>query len=105
MLTERLMPGTQMRPEVSAAKEAALSQKTDSTGGASFSDTLKGALDGVNQALSSADAASRDFAAGKAGNLHDLMISMEKADVSLRTLTEVRGKVVDAYQEIMRMQI
>jgi flagellar hook-basal body complex protein FliE len=42
---------------------------------------------------------------GQAPSVHDTMITMEKADLSLRLTTKVRNKVVEAYQEIMRMQV
>ncbi len=51
------------------------------------------------------DAAARAFALGQAPSVHDTMIAMEKADLSLRLTTKVRNKVVEAYQEIMRMQV
>lgn len=70
-----------------------------------FLSALQSAVMETNTALTSADKASTDFATGKAKNLHEVMISMEKADLSLRTLTAVRGKVLEAYQEIMRMQV
>lgn len=70
-----------------------------------FLSALQSAVMETNTALSGADRAATDFATGKAKNLHDVMIAMEKADISLRTLTAVRGKVLEAYQEIMRMQV
>jgi flagellar hook-basal body complex protein FliE len=73
--------------------------------GASFLETLKGQLADANESLRAADKASQDFAAGKGRDLHDVMIAMEKADVSLRTITAVRNKAVEAYQEIMRMPV
>ncbi len=73
--------------------------------GASFIDNLKEALGNVNESIQQADKATQNFATGKAQNLHDVMIAMEKADLSLRTLTAVRGKVMDAYHEIMKMPI
>lgn len=72
---------------------------------ADFLSALESAVMETNTALQTADKASVDFATGKAENLHDVMIAMEKADVSLRTLTAVRGKVLEAYQEIMRMPV
>jgi flagellar hook-basal body complex protein FliE len=39
------------------------------------------------------------------GSIHATMIAMEKADLSLRTMIQVRNKVLDAYQEIMRMTV
>jgi flagellar hook-basal body complex protein FliE len=78
-------------------------QKSDA--GPSFKDTLESAIGETNETLMAADKAAMDFAAGKDVNLHDVLISMEKAEVSLKTLSAVRGKIVEAYQEIMRMQV
>lgn len=71
----------------------------------SFVDTLESVIQDTNQALKTADKASEDFAAGRAESLHSVMIAMEKADLSLRTVNAVRNKIVEAYQEIMRMQV
>ena len=76
-----------------------------SSNGASFIDNLKEALGSVNEAIKSSDQAAQKMASGQASNLHDVMIAMEKADVSLRTLTAVRGKILDAYHEIMKMPV
>jgi len=73
--------------------------------GASFLETLQGQLSSTNESLQAADKAAQNFASGKGGDLHEVMIAMEKADVSLRTVTAVRNKVVEAYQEIMRMPV
>jgi len=71
----------------------------------SFQETLKSALQEVNESIHGADKAAQNFASGKAESLHDVMIAMEKAELQLRTLTSVRGKMVEAYQEIMRMPV
>lgn len=96
-----------LRPNIAtnAASSVAPADKSSSQSGASFVDTLKTAIQDSNEALKAADQASRSFATGEAKNLHDVMIAMEKADVSLRTITAVRGKIVEAYQEIMRMPV
>src|SRR5688500_8131463 len=73
--------------------------------GGSFGALLQQAVDRVNGLQHDADAAARAFALGQAPNIHDTMITMEKADLSLRLTAKVRNKVVDAYQEIMRMQV
>lgn len=73
--------------------------------GGSFGTLLQQAVDRVNGLQQNADAAARSFALGQAPSVHDTMIAMEKADVSLRLTTKVRNKVVEAYQEIMRMQV
>ncbi len=75
------------------------------TSGASFMEMLQSAIGNVNESLATADKSAQNFAKGDAQNLHDVMISMEKADISLRTLTAVRGKILEAYQEVMKMPV
>ena len=71
----------------------------------SFATLLQQSLERVNGLQHDADAAARAFALGQAPSVHDTMIAMEKADLALRLTTKVRNKVVEAYQDIMRMQV
>ena len=73
-------------------------------GGASFGEELGRAIGAVEQAQLDADAEARKVALG-AGNLHETAIALEKADISMRVLTKVRNKIVEAYQEVMRMSV
>jgi flagellar hook-basal body complex protein FliE len=68
-------------------KESIAAEKSIETGEGqkSFMETLEDAVGDTNETLANADKASLDFASGKDVNLHDVMIAMEKADVSLRT--------------------
>lgn len=75
------------------------------TGGATFADTLNQAIGQVNQLQKTADKASADLATGRTDNVADVMIASEKADIALRLMMQVRNKVIDAYQEIMKMQV
>lgn len=70
-----------------------------------FADALKESLGDVNRAQLSADHAAQQIAAGETKNLHGAMIKLEQADISLRLMVQVRNKAVEAYQEIMRMQV
>lgn len=70
-----------------------------------FTDYLSRSIDEVNELLGSADKSAREVAVGKAENLHDAMITMEKAETAFKLLVQVRNKVIDAYQEVMRMQL
>jgi flagellar hook-basal body complex protein FliE len=70
-----------------------------------FAAFLQEAVTGVNQAQQEAETAVQQYTVGTAQNLHDTMIAMEKADISLRLLMQVRNKAVEAYQEIMRTQL
>lgn len=70
-----------------------------------FSAALKSSIAEVNQAQLSADRAAEQVAAGETKNLHEAMIKLEEADISLRMMVQIRNKAVEAYQEIMRMQV
>lgn len=71
----------------------------------SFSTFLEAQLRDVNSVHKEADAAVAAMATGRSHNLHEMMIALDRADVSLRMVTKVRNKAVEAYQEIMRMPI
>lgn len=73
--------------------------------GASFADTLKSAIGQVNEAQKTSDKAMQNLATGRADNVADVMIAAEKADIALRVMVQVRNKVIDAYNEIMKMQV
>lgn len=76
-----------------------------SEGSKSFADTLKDAVENVNQTQKDADVQMQKLATGKAESIPDVMIAAEKADIALRLMLQVRNKVIDAYQEIMKMQV
>lgn len=69
-----------------------------------FGAELSQALKGVEQIQVEADVEASKAAMGE-GNLHELSIALEKADIAMRVATKVRNKVVDAYHEIMRMSV
>ncbi len=73
-------------------------------GGSAFADELTRAIGSVEELQSQADRESAKVALG-GGNLHETALALEKADVSMRVLVKVRNKLVDAYQEIMRMTV
>jgi len=52
-----------------------------------------------------AEQAVQSLAAGRADNAHNVMLSMAKADLSFHLVLEIRNRLSDAYQEIMRMQV
>ena len=73
--------------------------------GASFANTLPESLDKVNDMQKEADKAIEDLATGKTRNIHETMIAVNKADLAFRLTMQVRNKIVEAYQEVMRTQI
>lgn len=70
-----------------------------------FSDALSQAVNDVNKLQQDADKAVMSVQTGNTGNLHEAIIALEKADISFRTMLQVRNKLIEAYQEIMRMQV
>lgn len=75
-------------------------------GGASFASLIKQGVDQVNQTQKSAEAMATAFQRGTPGvDLAQVMIESQKASVSFRAVTEVRNRMVSAYQDIMNMQI
>jgi flagellar hook-basal body complex protein FliE len=73
--------------------------------GPSFADTLSQSLDKVNTLQKNADIAIQDFVAGDTRNIHETMIAVGKADLAFRLTMQVRNKIVEAYQEVMRTQV
>lgn len=71
----------------------------------SFQDLLNNELGKTNQLLIQSEQVNNDFAVGKTDNIHEVMIASEKADIALQLTMQVRNKLMDAYSEIMRMQI
>jgi flagellar hook-basal body complex protein FliE len=76
-------------------------QASESTG---FLEYLKGALGEVDQLQKVASVSADNLAAGE-GYLHNTFIAYEKANLALQLTVEVRNRIVEAYQEIMRMQV
>jgi flagellar hook-basal body complex protein FliE len=76
-----------------------------SEGGASFADTLNDAIGKVNELQKTADKQMQALATGKTENVADVMVATEKADIALRLMVQVRNKIIDAYSEIMKMQV
>jgi flagellar hook-basal body complex protein FliE len=77
----------------------------EAAGEGSFVQTLKEAVDSVNAQQVRADELAARFTAGQVENVHDAMISMEKAALSFKFMVEVRNKLLEGYQEVMRMQV
>lgn len=70
-----------------------------------FSNILKETIADVNESQIISDQKTEAMALGEIDDLHDVMISAQKASISLETTVQVQKKVIDAYNEIMRMQV
>lgn len=70
-----------------------------------FSNTLKQAIEKINQSQIESDKMTEALSNGKNVELHDVMITAQKASVTMTLAVEVRNKAIEAYQEMMRMQV
>jgi flagellar hook-basal body complex protein FliE len=75
------------------------------TGKASFVDYLKDSIKDVNEIQKNADKAAVDLASGKNENIHETMLKAAQAELSFNFMVQIRNKVLEAYQEIMRMPV
>jgi flagellar hook-basal body complex protein FliE len=90
----------------SLAAGAAGQESAPAAANADFGQALKAALDQVNGAQVDAAKATESFDLNAPGaNLHDVMMSLQKASLSFQTMVQVRNRLVSAYQEIMNMQV
>lgn len=87
------------------SKTLSTPQSTKKNEGASFSDIIKESIQKVDQSQRDADQMLQDFITQKNKDLHQVMIAWEKADISLQLLMKVRSKVLEAYQDVMRMPV
>lgn len=70
-----------------------------------FSQVLNDAIQKVNETQVQSDVMTEKLINGQAENLHDVMIAAEKAAITLQLTLEIRNKVIEAYQEVMRMPL
>jgi flagellar hook-basal body complex protein FliE len=80
------------------------SRPTHTGGQTGFLESLKNQVEQVDNMQKAGDVSINDLASGRRKTLHETMIAVEQADISFRMLMAVRGKIVNAYQEVMRMQ-
>jgi len=89
----------------SQIRETERVSSTKEAGSKKFSETLKESIKEINNLQIHADMAMEQMANGESRNLHETMILLEKADNSFRLMMQVRNKLLEAYNEIMRMQV
>lgn len=101
-----------MNDMIKGVSSSALPEQIDNKGAVTqgddkgkFADALKDAIAGVNDAQNNADKATEKMANGDMDDLHNVMIAGQKASTALETGVQVQSKVIDAYNEIMKMQV
>jgi flagellar hook-basal body complex protein FliE len=73
--------------------------------GGSFKDVLGGFLQKVNDLQLNMDETIKQFAAGEVTDVHKIMIAAEEADIAFQLMMKIRGKLLKAYDEVMKMQV
>jgi flagellar hook-basal body complex protein FliE len=94
----------QIDPGSLASGAPAAAERAPAAGTPSFTQELGRAVEAVDRLQLDADRQA-DAVAHGAGNLHEVALSLEKADVAMRLASKVRNKLVDAYNDIMKMSV
>ncbi len=71
----------------------------------SFGNILTSKIEEINKLKADADDAITKVEFSDSGSIHEAIIAMEKASISFNTMLQVRNKMLEAYQEVMRMQV
>ena len=87
-----------------ASSTTAPSATNDASGSPSFGDTLKQLVESVEGASEQANASVSGML-DKSVDVHDAMIAMQRAEMSLQLAVQIRNKLVQAYQDVMRMPV
>ncbi|MFB0935579.1 MAG: flagellar hook-basal body complex protein FliE [Propionivibrio sp.] len=95
-----------LRATAAQASGRASEAQTAAAGGTDFAQVLKNTIEQVNQTQQQAEDMAAKFAAGDGNaNLHEVMISLQKANLSFQEMVQVRNKLVTAYHDVMNMQV
>lgn len=95
----------QMRA-LSAAASGGAAEGAANTQGLDFAELMQQSLDQVNEAQSRARELARAFESGDRGvELPEVMVALQKASISFQAVTQVRNRLLSAYQEVMNMQV
>lgn len=100
------LPSTISVPDLDKAGSTTSSEAlTPGSSGGSFQNMLGGFVNEVSAQQAAGTDAVNGLLSGKNVSLHQAMISMEEANVSFQMMVEVRNKLLDSYQELMRMSV
>lgn len=103
-LRQQIIDRTQVLQDLHQAKESRPAE-TEATVPANFGDSLKSALEGVNQTQSRASELSAAYERGEVTDIAKVMLARQEAGVAFEATLQVRNKLLSAYQEIMRMGV
>ena len=90
---------------ISGFQELSRIQKPGEKNVRTFEETLKGFINDVNEMQQDAGKSVEKLLTGEIKDVHDVMVAVEKAGTSFELMMEVRNRMIDAYREVMRMQL
>lgn len=70
-----------------------------------FTEMLRKAVDSINEMQAKADMLTERLATGEVTDIHKVMLAVEQVNIALQLTMQIRNKVIESYQEVMRMQI
>jgi flagellar hook-basal body complex protein FliE len=79
-------------------------QGKSSAKGLDFVDTLKETIDATNKMAKESEKTALDLSSGKSANIHEAMIAMQKADISLRLLVKMTNEIISGYKELNQLR-
>lgn len=88
-------------PTEGMSKRKTIGGQNDKT----FADMIQNAINSVDESHKNADQKVEDVVSGRSENIHEVMIAMQKANLSFQLMTEIRNRVIETYQELSRMPI
>lgn len=96
-----------LRATATQAEGRTVNSASESSGSVDFAQVLQNSIAQVNQQQQQADAMAANFAAGdnNSANLHEVMLSLQKANLSFQEMVQVRNKLVTAYHDVMNLQV
>ena len=80
-------------------------KQAEPVAGSGFGEIMTESINSVNGRMQKASKLAEGLISGEHSNIHETMIAMEESSISFRMLTKVQTKVIDAYKEVMRLQL
>ena len=96
---------SQITPRPMEGQETSKVQPTKTEGAGTFENTLKGFINDVNDLQVDAGKSVEKLLTGEIKDVHDVMVAVQKAGTSFELMMEIRNRMIDAYREVMRMQV
>lgn len=94
-----------LRPSIQEQSSSVSSNLNSTPSNMSFLDHLKEGLESVNELQKGADSMAMDLASGKSQNLHETMLAATQAELGFNLTVQIRNRILEAYQEVMRLPV